>query len=638
MLQLAPATQALSAIVERMAGAIRHRGPDDAGTFVSAPVAMGFRRLSILDMSPLGHQPMASDDGSVVLVFNGEIYNYLELRSELQALGHTFKSTGDTEVLLRAYLQWGRECVERLNGMWAFVVYDRRIGRLFGSRDRFGIKPLYRYATAGHVLLASEIKAIRASGLYRGSTNWAVAGEYLIRARLDATHESFYEGIEQVRPASCFELDLEGKLQETTYWSLDGASQEAVGDPAAAFADLFEDAMRLHMRSDVPVGVHLSGGLDSTTIACSAARVRKATRADGPLVAFCYQAPEFDERELIAATVQQTGAKMFELETSARAVWDDLDEVLQAQDEPVHSLTAVIGYQLMRLTAGQGLKVILNGQGADETLAGYPSYFRHYWNTLLLEGRLGEAWREIGAYVAVHGGDRARILLRQLRYLVQMELRRVERYRALAQRNEHARLCADEWFSPELSRHLPVSIGRGGRGDLHGAMAWSMRRDPLPLYLRVEDRNSMAHSVEARVPFLDHRLVTLAHGLPANWKMRGGWNKYLLRESMRNRIPEPVRSRAVKFGFPVPMHQWLSGPLHQALTDQLTSREARERGIYDMNRVLRDLERFRRGEIDVAMKLFRVAQFEAWAALAGEPSRVAARPAAMEDIRMAGAL
>ena len=610
----------LARLVERMTSVIRHRGPDDEGVHAAGPVAMGFRRLSILDMSPLGHQPMLSEDGQVALVFNGEIYNYVELRAELEAAGHRFKSTGDTEVLLNAYLEWGTRCVSRLNGMWAFVIHDRRSGRLFGSRDRFGIKPLYVHRRSDCLLFASEIKAIRDSGLWSGGTNWPVAADFLIRGRLDAGSQTFFAGVEQIDAATAFEVDRDGSFREWLYWRLEDVSRSDEAEPAAAFADLFEDAMRLHMRSDVPVGVHLSGGLDSTSIICSTARLRRAQGAADPLLAFCYQAAEFDESALISETVRQTGATLVNLETSPRAVWDDLPAVLRCQDEPVHSMTAVIGYQLMRLTAQTGLKVILNGQGADETLAGYPSYFRDYWQTLLYNGRIGELAREIDGYVAVHGGGRRALLQRQFRHLLQGEVRRVPAYRRLSQWNAGRRARRDDWFTPDLSDHLLPLPVYGGAATLDQSLAASIRDDPLPLYLRVEDRNSMAHSLEARVPFLDYRLVEFARSLPANWKMRGPWNKFILREAMRGRIPESVRARTVKFGFPVPVARWLAGPLYEAMRDQLASRRTRERGVYDVAHIVRDLERTRRGEIDASARLVHVAQFELWSELAGGAS------------------
>jgi asparagine synthase (glutamine-hydrolysing) len=596
--------------LERMADVLAHRGPDDSGVLTAGPVGLGFRRLSILDLSAAGHQPMSTEDGQVVVVFNGEIYNFVELRRELEGLGHSFRSSGDTEVLLRAYLQWGKQCLPRLNGMWAFAIHDKRRGVVFASRDRFGIKPLYRCASKTHFLLASEIKSIRASGLVPSAINWSTAARFLLENRLDETNETFYEGIEHVPPGTALEVDLHGAHKEWRYWSLE-SPDKAPADAPATFADLFEDAVRLHMRSDVPVGVDLSGGLDSTSIICATARVRREQGATEPLMAFCYQSPEHDESTYISDTVRQTGATLVNLKTSAQSLWDDLTRMLWYQDEPVHSMTAVIGYQLMRLAAQHGVKVILNGQGADETIGGYDSYFRDYWYTLVRGGRLRDAWSQVGEYARLHKGSRPSLLRRLARHLVQAELRSIYVYRAMSQSARLRRLRANAWFEDSLREQLPLDESDQGVDLMsslrHGVTVW-----PLPLYLRVEDRNSMAHSVEARLPFLDYRIVSLLFSLKPEWHLRGPWNKYVLRESMRGRIPESVRSRVDKMGFPHPAKRWFGNELREPVLDILHSQPTRERGIYNTKAILRDAERHRQGEVDVASGLFSVAEFETW--------------------------
>jgi len=594
----------------RMADVLAHRGPDDSGFLTDGPVGFGFRRLSILDLSPAGHQPMSTEDGQVAVVFNGEIYNFVELRKELEALGHRFRSSGDTEVLLRAYLQWGGECLARFNGMWAFAIYDKRRGVVFASRDRFGMKPLYRCVTKDHVLLASEIKSIRASGLVPSAINWSTAARFLLENRLDETNETFYEGIEHVPPGTAFEVDLRGERREWRYWSLESPRQ-APADAPARFAGLFEDAVRVHMRSDVPVGVDLSGGLDSTSIICATARVRREQGATEPLLAFCYQAPEFDESAYISDTVRQTGATLVNLRTGAQSLWDDLTRMLWFQDEPVHSMTAVIGYQLMRLAAQHGVKVILNGQGADETIGGYDSYFRDYWYTLVRGGRLRDAWSQVGDYARSHRDSRPVLVRRLARHLVQSELRSLGLYRAMSQSARVRRLRANAWFEDSLREQLPLDEADPGV-DLMSSLRHGVTVSPLPLYLRVEDRNAMAHSVEARLPFLDHRVVSFLFGLTPEWHLRGRWNKFVLRESMRGRIPESVRARVDKMGFPHPARRWFGNELREPLLDILHSRPTRERGIYNTKAILRDAERHRQGEVDVASGLFNVAEFETW--------------------------
>jgi len=596
--------------VMRMTDAIRHRGPDDSGILVEGPVALGFRRLSILDLSPAGHQPMQAADGQVSIVFNGEIYNYVELRQQLTALGHVFRSSGDTEVLLHAYLQWGRDCVTRFNGMWAFVINDRRSGALFGSRDRFGIKPLFRCATASSVAFASEIKALLAGGLVQARPNATVVANFLADGRLDDGDDTFFEGIVQVPPAHCFELDRSGRYREWRYWAV-ADSTPAPTDPAMAFAALFEDAVRLHMRSDVPVAVHLSGGLDSTAIACASVRVRREAGATGALAAFCYMDPRFDEGVYIDATLQQTGAAMTALQCTPRQLWDTLPLALRAHDEPMHSMTALVGYQLMGLTAQHGIKVVLNGQGADETLGGYGNYFHNYWQSLLNGGALGALVSELKTWGGAHGASLLPALMGVLRRHVQAGLRHLGPYRHASEARWRQRLRQQQqWLAPAV--HDAATPPRFPAHDLDSTLAWSVQHDPLPIYLRVEDRNASAHSIEGRVPFLDHRLVSLAFSLAPEWHLRGSLNKFVLRESMRGRIPELVRARGDKMGFPTATAQWLRDELYGPVREIVNDRAFRQSGAVVGERVAGMLDAHRAGRGDYSAEIFRAVQWFLW--------------------------
>ena len=615
-------THADKAVVERMTASMWHRGPDGEGIYIAGPVGLGFRRLSILDLSHAADQPMASEDGQLILVFNGEIFNYVELRRELENLGHQFKSTGDTEVLLHSYREWGRECLEKFNGMWAFVIYDLRRGLLFGSRDRFGVKPLYFYRGKNCVLFASEIKAFLHSGICRTGTNWKVVSAYLLRHCLDESTESFYEGIEQISPGTAFEIDPKGELKTWRYWSLPEVSAEEVADPARQFADLFEDSVRLRMRSDVPVGVCLSGGLDSTAIICAMARQWKGSVQ--PLHAFAYYAAEFDESSYIADTIKMTQAHLNRLDSDPLQAWSALDKVLSFHDEPVHAMSAVIGFELMGLAASKGVKVILNGHGADEVIGGYSSYFGDYWYTLLKKGDLRDAWNEIGKFASFHGGSQVKLFLSVVRHLVKVTLRQADTYQRLARWKKHRDARRDPWFTMELSEHVNIDGRQITDLTLDAILRQSVERSPLPLYLRLEDRNSMAHSVESRLPFLDYRLVSLVFKSAAQWKMRGPWNKYLLREAMRQRIPESVRTRVDKMGFPVPQGKWISGAWYNLLQELLESQDMRERGIYNMAEIRRDLALHRQGKMDVSAKLFSVVQLELWSRQQKSLGRLAA--------------
>jgi len=600
------------AAVERMAKSLLHRGPDDGGLYVDSSVGLGFRRLSILDLSDAGHQPMVSEDGQYVLVFNGEIFNYIELRTELRQLGYQFRSSGDSEVLLAAYRQWGADCLPKLNGMWAFIIYDRRSRRVFGSRDRFGVKPLYYSRGHDIVQFASEIKALRASGYGRSDINWRTAAAFLLEGRLDGQEETFYEGIRQIPPGSGFEVEADGTWRQWFFWSLETLPQTVTDSPAAAFADLFEDSVRIRMRSDVPVGVCLSGGLDSTAIICAAARHRHEYAAGGPesLQAFCYMDKQFDESQYIADTLAQTGAQLRQLETSPRDLWNDLRKVLWFQDEPVHTMTAVVGYQLMRLAASRGIRVVLNGQGADETIGGYSSYFQDYWVSLIRQGRMRDAWKAVASYTAAHGGSLREHFTGAMSRCFSWEMYNIDAYRQWARARRQARLHRNSWFSTDLAKYCLDNEASPASLTLSNALNRSVVSAPLPLYLRIEDRNSMANSVEARLPFLDYRLVSFVCGLPDDWKIRGPWNKYVLREGMRGRIPESVRSRVDKMGFPTASKKWFAHDLYEPLRDILGSRTVRERGIYNVGPLLTDLDRHRRGEVDLANRLFHVAEFE----------------------------
>ncbi len=603
--------QRLEAVVRRTLGPIAHRGPDDVGISIDGSVGLGFRRLSILDLSPKGHQPMHSSDGQCTIVFNGEIYNYLELRAELERVGHQFRSQGDTEVLLAAYREWGVDCVSRLNGMWAFVIHDRTRGCLFGSRDRFGIKPLYRYQTGSYVVLASEIKAIRASGLHTGVLNKRVCASFLHFDELDRSAETFFEGIVNIAAGHSFEFTMDGHYREWPYWDLRVANGPAPNDPPHAFAELFEDAMRLHMRSDVPVGVNLSGGLDSTSILCSAARLKAESGASAPLLAFCYQDKGFDESLFIRDTLNQTGAQLVPLEISPVELWDSLPTVLSFQDEPVHSMTALVGYHLMALAARHGVKVILNGQGADEVIGGYGNYFGERWAELILSGRWRKAWSEIAAYSQAHGGRPVPRFRRALKHVAQSAMAGLPAYRALADCRRLRRAAASDWLRPETASKLPRTQDRQLIG-LSGILAASVNRAPLPLYLRVEDRNSMAHSVEVRLPFLDYRLVNLVFNMGSEWKINGAWNKHVLRQGMTGRIPESVRTRLDKMGFPTDARAWFSGPLYGRLREVMSDIAFHQFEYFDGRVIASNLEAHRRGEVVHTGRIFKALQFYLW--------------------------
>lgn len=605
------------ALAERMASTLHHRGPDDAGRHGGGSVAFGFRRLSILDLSPAGHQPFQSPDGQVTLVFNGEIYNYRELRESLTARGHRFRSTGDTEVLLTAYLEWGTGCFERLNGMWALLIHDARTGTVIGSRDRFGVKPLFHVAEGGYHYFASEIKALHLAVPASREVDQQRLARLLAAGNLESFPDdgaTFFRRVRQVEPGSFFELDGGGTLRTSRFWTLPQEEEIPEPDPVATFRDLFLDAVALRLRSDVPVGVSLSGGMDSTAIISAMARLRGRQDAGtpGPLHAFTYHSPGHDESRFVASTLQLTGATAHPVACSPRQCWDTLPTVLAFHDEPIHSATASVSFEIYRAARAAGVTVMLVGQGADETLGGYPSYFSDYWDTLLRERSWRRFLEELDDYSAGHGGHRgllvARAMLRSL-LVIAGRLAVYRRFRAGARRTRaypYAGLLA-----PELRRTLPREVADPPSG-LRAALVHGTTRTPLPLYLRLEDRNSMAHSVEARLPFLDYRLVSLAFRLGNAWKIRGRWNKILLREASTGLVPDAVRWRVDKMGFPTRMSDWLRGELRGDLEALFSDPGFGQGGLVAPAAARQLLADHASGRCQAGGALFHLAQAEFW--------------------------
>jgi asparagine synthase (glutamine-hydrolysing) len=547
--------QSSRAILARMTAALSHRGPDGEGIHISGAVGLSLRRLAILDLSSAAKQPMLSTEGDVVLCFNGEIYNYLELRRELELCGHVFKSSGDTEVLLHAYLEWGHESLAKLNGMFTFLIYDDRHKTIFGARDRFGQKPLYYYRSREAVLIASEIKAILASGCYVGVINWQKAAALLLGKGLDQIEEdsaTFFSGITQLPAGTAFELELNGSFKQWTYWTLldDGKEEDLFNNPAELFYQTLHDACRLQIRSDVPLGLLLSGGIDSTSVLFCLSAICGETLPER-VSAFSYQPKDYDESQYVRESVGQTGVNLILLhDPDSQRLWNSFEEMLWYQDEPVHSFGALLAFELYRLASEHGIKVVLTGGGPDEFL-GYPNATKNYWCSLLKNRDLYKAYKEIVSYCHVRGGRRFALFRDSLLHFCKSELRRVDRYRDLVHWKQRRKLRNDLWFVPALSDYLSLQTVEYQDPSLDAELKRSVTRAPLPVYLRIDDRNSMAHSIESRAPFLDYRLVSLAFRLPSDWRMRGPWNKYVLREAMRHRIPAPIANRVEKWGFPV---------------------------------------------------------------------------------------
>lgn len=603
-------------LLRGLSDSMRHRGPDDEGLMVHEHVGFAFRRLSIIDLSPAAHQPMENDSGRYSIIFNGEIFNYLELRRELEGLGYKFKSNSDTEVLLNAYIEWNAACLPKLNGMWAFVVLDKVSGRCFCARDRFGIKPLYYVRTAKFIALASEVSAILRSGLCPRVVDHTTVAKYLFFGELDDSNATFYEDIKAFVPGTWMVIERNGNVHSEEYWKL---PEGGIGEPDLdELYTLFHDAVKMRLRSDVPVGVFLSGGLDSTSILCAAAgELGKAS----PMGACAYMSREYDESLYIGDTVMQTGAELMRLEVDGINLWGALNRMVEYQDGPVHTPSALIGFCLCGLAADRGIKVILNGQGADETLAGYPPYFANYWQSLLGGLRLCRLVGQLQNYGAQHHTRTLLLLKNVLARFARVQLNRLRTYRWAAALHHRRGLQTHSLFDRCLVDCLPRHRVQAGNGGLDEALRRSMTVNPLPLYLRVEDRNSMAHSIEVRLPFLDHRLVSAVMRIAGIHKLDGYWNKVLLREAMRGKIPESVRTRPDKMGFATPDARWIRSwaPGIEAI---FHSREFAERGFFNVPNLLAALRDHVSGARECHEDIFRAVQVEQYLRFGERPSRV----------------
>ncbi|HNN12366.1 MAG TPA: asparagine synthase (glutamine-hydrolyzing) [Anaerolineales bacterium] len=631
-------------------GSIRHRGPDDEGyllvdtqtqkalpcsgrdstTLLGHPrieecitpqydLLLGFRRLSIIDLSPAGHQPMGNAEGTVWIVFNGEIYNYIELRSELQSLGHAFHTQSDTEVILNAYEAWGTECLSRFNGMWAFTIYDLKKRRIFSARDRFGIKPFFYCFDRDRFMFASEIKALLSDPNIRRTPNDAVIYDYLAYGVLDHTEETFYQGIKQLPPAHYLILE-DGDISMRRYWDIDpdnrfdvGEDDKAVQEYARRFFDIFEDAVRIHLRSDVPVGSCLSGGLDSSTIVMMANRLLLTGGAVAPEVigdrqktfSSCFDDARFDERKYIREIVAATSAESNYIFPSAQNLMEELPKLMKHQDEPFGSTSMYAQWCVMKLAGQHGMRVLLDGQGSDEMLAGYVPFFDAYWGLLTLRGDLAGVGREWSAYRKLRGVSPLHLLQHTLFALVPLGIQRQVRY------NRGSRVLNPDFSYSHRHRFSDGDMNYSG-GLLSDRLYLSTTRTSLPALLRYEDRSSMAYSIESRVPFLDYRLVEYVFSLPDHQKINNGYTKAVLRNSMRDVLPNSILSRSDKMGFVTPEHVWFDGELRSWADEIIHSESFRKRKYFNFPQVLKTMDEYRSRKRDIGFALWRWINLELW--------------------------
>ncbi|MCR5235096.1 MAG: asparagine synthase (glutamine-hydrolyzing) [Lachnospiraceae bacterium] len=545
---------------DEMVDMISYRGPDDRGTFYEGNLALGHRRLSIIDLSEAGHQPFQYKD-RYVLVYNGEIYNYKELRDELVSEGCSFSTETDTEVLIAAYDKWGPACVDRFNGMWAFAVFDRKEKVVFLSRDRFGVKPLYYYHRDGSFMFASEEKQIISMADHRFRVNRPRLMEYMIRGVHDHTDETMFLDIMQLRGgcSMIYHMDKD-TVAVKRYFDLSktAANDKSFAEAAAEFRKCFEGSIRLRLRADVPVGYCLSGGLDSSSIVCMADSVIKSDRLDvkQESISSCFEDKRYDEQEYIDEVLANTDVKGHKIFPQGSSVLGDLDDVLWHMDEPFGSTSMYAQWNVFKAAREHGLTVMLDGQGADEQLAGYTGFYSVIFAEYLRKFRFSKFMHEFRAYRKLRATTEKYVNSKKIliEALISAFLpRKLQKFGKI----HMFYLKQGLPFEPEDIKKTIYGIDLYPANDSKRYILDQLKCN-LAMLLHYEDRNSMAHSIESRVPFMDVKLAECAFGMPVDYKLRDGITKYVVREGLKDVLPDKIRNRYSKLGFVTPEDQWIN--------------------------------------------------------------------------------
>jgi asparagine synthase (glutamine-hydrolysing) len=605
------------AIVDAMLATLVHRGPDGSGIWadpVGGHVVLGHRRLSILDLSSAGAQPMVRDAGRLVLTFNGEIYNYIEIRSELRRLGVDFHTDTDSEVLLAAYEQWGSGCLQRFNGMFAFAIFDRARNLLFCARDRYGEKPFLFHVAPGRFGFASEYKAL----LQDPAISLDIDEDRLLRSAhnastgLDADRDTVFDDIKQLLPGEALELDLETMLPRIwRYWQIEPGQPREVHDDRAVFDEFREllfDSVRLRMRSDVAVGSCLSGGLDSSAIVCI---VRKLVGDDAPYNTFTGHFPgtSADEWAYASQVVEATGVRSHRTEPTVERFMRELPQFVWHNELPVGSSSQFAQWCVFDLAREHGVTVLLDGQGADETLAGYEQYFAYYIQSLRERGddrRLAAELPRIRERYPLALNPPARALRDRLPFGMRHWLSN----RMGTGTNLLYGLAPDTARAIARREPLPRKVGFD---PLTSALEQDTFGSYLTTLLRYGDRNSMAHSREVRLPFCDHRIAEFVFRLPPHLLMGEVQTKRLLRESMTGILPETIRTRWNKQGFRPPQDQWFASRAFLDMArDTLGSSRFSGSDAWIAGWWQNALQRVERGELGLGWTLWAPLMIEWW--------------------------
>ncbi|HMU44938.1 MAG TPA: asparagine synthase (glutamine-hydrolyzing) [Chitinophagaceae bacterium] len=557
--------------LKKMTNALAHRGPDGEGAWSdnSGTIHLGHRRLSIIDLSEAGNQPMHYM-GRYIIIHNGEIYNYQELKEELQKKGYTFSSQTDTEVIAAAYDCWSSECVTHFDGMFAFTIWDQKNKELFAARDRFGEKPFFYFFDGSSFLFASEMKALWEAGISR-TPNRKLLFNFITIGYTDNPNkpeETFFENIFKL-PPSCLLKFSAVYFTHTIkqYWQLDPEIQNKKTEPDDAiqqFSSLFKESVKRRLRSDVKIGYSLSGGLDSSSVTAIANKINSNQK---PSIAFTAVFPGFEQDESAYARkiAEQFTLEHYTVSPKSDDLLEDWKKLVYHQESPFGSASIYMQYKIYELAKKYSLKVLLEGQGADETLAGYHKYYKWYWQELFRKGKLYRS-KELKAAKKI--GIREHFDFRNMIASLFPDFATIvleRRYLLHAIRQEDLAKDFIKQYSDEAYYTVPE------RFTLNHALYFNTRIHGLEELLRFADRNSMANSLEIRLPFLNHELVEFIFSLPSSYKINNGWTKWLLRKTMEQELPADIAWRRDKVGFEPPQKNWM-----QQANVQAAIREAKQ--------------------------------------------------------------
>lgn len=578
---------------------MKHRGPDDEGVFIDYNIGLGFVRLSILDLTSAGHQPMFSHDGRYVIVFNGEVYNYIEIRNELKTK-YQFRTGTDTEVVLAAYQEWGEECLNKFNGMFAFVIYDTKTKEIFGARDRFGIKPFYFYYDNDKFIFASEIKSILPF-LRNRKPNDKIIADYLLYNKTDHTKDTFFNGIHKLHHGS-FLIIKNNKVEKKAWYCLrENVTQNKTMSPFE-YKELFDDALKLRLRSDVPVGVCLSGGIDSSAIVASL--MINFGLSDLNTFSAVYGKNEPTDESIFIDEFKPIVKNMYFTNPSADSFYNDLSDFIDAHNEPVPDTGPYAQYKVMEL-AKNYITVTLDGQGADEQLGGYHYFFGSYYVELIRKIKILKLISENFHYLKDHKS------LTALKYFIfYLMPKKVQQFIG----NKIYQSVNSDFISKSSKVNDSLSIN-DMIYDPHSLQDSLIQHFEYKLehLLRWEDLNAMHFSIESRVPFLDHRLVEKTLSLPSDQILRKGVTKYILRESMKNILPTAIFERKDKKGFTNPRDKWFRTEQFQKIIfNIINSNLFKNRGYFDY---IKANERYKMHldlKVDISKEIWKWINLELW--------------------------